>query len=49
MDAVIFRKHIAEKVNSSHLLYDLENFFANQAFIKSFCDNYKIIMMKYLS
>lgn len=42
------KEKIDKEVTSNKLLFDLENFFKDQAFIKSFCLNYKEIMKKYL-
>jgi hypothetical protein len=44
----ILKGKIAGSVTSAKLHYDLVNFFNEQEFISSFCDNYKEIMNKYL-
>ncbi len=44
----ILWKKINEEVNERKLLFDLENFFPEQTFIKNFCHNYKKIIKKYL-
>lgn len=44
----VLKEKINKEVTSKKLLFDLENFFKDQAFIKSFCSNYKEIMKKYL-
>jgi hypothetical protein len=42
------REKIRTAVTAVKLRYDLVNFFGEQEFIKSFCDNYQEIMKKYL-
>jgi hypothetical protein len=44
----VLKDKIDKEVTSKKLLFDLENFFKDQAFIKSFCSNYKEIIKKYL-
>jgi len=44
----ILKERIAKSVTFTKLRYDLVNFFSEQEFISSFCDNYKEIMNKYL-
>jgi hypothetical protein len=41
-------KKINTEVTERKLLYDLENFFPEQTFIKNFCHNYQKIMERYL-
>ena len=43
------REQINKKVDAKQLFYDLENFFPDQEFIKQFCQNYQLIMNKYLN
>lgn len=45
-DALINR--IEKDVTSKKLLYDLQNFFENQNFVKDFCKNYKEIVIRLL-
>ena len=42
------KEKIKNSVTASKLRYDLINFFSEQEFIRSFCDNYNEIMKKYL-
>jgi predicted nucleotidyltransferase component of viral defense system len=44
----VLTKQIKERVNSRQLLFDLENFFIDQEFIRDFCNNYSTIISKYL-
>lgn len=45
---VILKEKITSSVTAVKLHYDLVNFFSEQEFISSFCNNYKGIMKKYL-
>jgi predicted nucleotidyltransferase component of viral defense system len=44
----VLSKQIKEKVSPKQLLFDLENFFIDQEFIRDFCKNYHLIINKYL-
>ncbi len=44
----VLKEKIEEDVSEKKLLFDLENFFPEQEFIKGFCLNYKKIISKYL-
>lgn len=44
----ILQKKIEEELSAKQLFYDLKNFFSDQVFIKKFCDNYQVIIAKYL-
>lgn len=45
---VLLKEKIAGFVTSAKLRYDLVNYFSEQEFINSFCNNYEEIMKKYL-
>lgn len=45
---VLLKEKIIKAVTPAKLRCDLVNFFSEQEFIKSFCDNYQEIMKKYL-